>query len=237
MNIVKKVLGIVCYVVTAFWILVSIVSFTTPEIGAVAGIFFLILALAFALIGRHVFKKPKLDSMVSSTLTPTTMPKMPVVNEPKDPQEAQAPIKASNKDEIKQYKCYVAGLYYRQEELVNDVLSENPDYSMTKKEIIDACMEDERIYQYELFYAAADLVPEPNNPHDPNAIKVIVYDTHIGYIPAEKTKSVKKIMDTKNIVLVGCEIYGGPYKVLPDENSSIVRGSDNFKSSICIEYK
>ncbi len=237
MNIVKKVLGIVCYVVTAFWILVSIVSFTTPEIGAVAGIFFLILALAFALIGRHVFKKPKLGSTVSSTLTPTTMPKTPVVNEPKDPQEAQAPIKASNKDEIKQYKCYVAGLYYRQEKLVNDVLSENPDYSMTKKEIIDACMEDERIYQYELFYSAADLVPEPDNPHDPNAIKVIVYDTHIGYIPAEKAKSVKRIMDTKSIISVGCDIYGGPYKYLSDEDSSIVRKSDNFKANICIEYK
>lgn len=39
-----------------------------------------------------------------------------------------------------------------------------------------------------------ELVPEPDNKHDPNAIKVIMNGQHIGYVPKEKTADVKKIL-------------------------------------------
>ena len=39
-----------------------------------------------------------------------------------------------------------------------------------------------------------ELVPEPDNPHDPNAIKVIMNGQHIGYVPKEKTADIKKIL-------------------------------------------
>ena len=39
-----------------------------------------------------------------------------------------------------------------------------------------------------------ELIPEPENEHDPNAIKVIVDGQHIGYVPADKCAKVKKIL-------------------------------------------
>ncbi|MBR2555101.1 MAG: HIRAN domain-containing protein [Aeriscardovia sp.] len=43
-----------------------------------------------------------------------------------------------------------------------------------------------------------ELIEEPENKHDPNAIKVIVDGQHIGYVPAKKCEKVKKIL-TKTI--------------------------------------
>ena len=39
-----------------------------------------------------------------------------------------------------------------------------------------------------------ELIPEPENKHDPNAIKVIVDGQHIGYVPAKECEKVKKIL-------------------------------------------
>lgn len=36
------------------------------------------------------------------------------------------------------------------------------------------------------------LVPEPNNPHDPNAIRIQAPDgTHLGYVPKDRTAEVR----------------------------------------------
>ena len=39
-----------------------------------------------------------------------------------------------------------------------------------------------------------DLIPEPDNPHDPNAIRVYMNGKHIGYVPKEKTAKVRKFL-------------------------------------------
>ena len=44
-----------------------------------------------------------------------------------------------------------------------------------------------------------ELVEEPTNKHDPNAIKVIVDGHHIGYIPAKKCTKVKTILHSGTI--------------------------------------
>jgi len=146
------------------------------------------------------------------------------------------PVVSIPKD-FKTTSFLVAGIYYREADVIENLLFENPDFEMRKKEIIECCMEDMDIYKYEPFYGHADLVPEPDNPHDPNAIKVVVHGVHIGYVPAKKTKSIKKILDSNNVIEIGCEIYGGPYKILPDEGADIERGKTDIKSKISIEYK
>lgn len=42
----------------------------------------------------------------------------------------------------------------------------------------------------------ADLIPEPDNKYDPNAIRVYVKGKHIGYVPQKKTVKVKSILPT-----------------------------------------
>lgn len=36
---------------------------------------------------------------------------------------------------------------------------------------------------------------EPNNPYDPNAIKISIYDTIVGYIPKRWTEIVGSVME------------------------------------------
>ena len=95
--------------------------------------------------------------------------------------------------------------------------TENPDYSMTKKELIEAGMTEERIWKCSFSPSSIRLVPEPDNPHDPNAIKVLVDGIHVGYIKQGSCAHIRNIYKNKSIVQVSCEISGGPYKFVSED--------------------
>lgn len=42
---------------------------------------------------------------------------------------------------------------------------------------------------------AGQLVPDPDNEHDPDAIKICVGDYHLGYVPKDQTDIVRHIWD------------------------------------------
>ena len=104
----------------------------------------------------------------------------------------------------------------------------------TKKEIKEDGLEDTFLYKYGIAFTSAELVPEPENPHDPNAIKVIADGVFVGHVPAKESKAVRKIMDEKKIIKTECQIYGGDYKVLDYDSSSIRKGSTNLKAVVSI---
>lgn len=91
----------------------------------------------------------------------------------------------------------------------------------------------------------ADLVPEPDNPKDPNAIKVLVNDVQIGYVPAEKTGVVKELLSSKKVQSVTSEFYGGPFKIITEDYDdekdkeiySIEKESHYIGAEITIEYE
>ena len=89
---------------------------------------------------------------------------------------------------------------------------DNNDYSMSKKEIVDSFMTDERIYQYCFYPSKVELLPEPENPYDPNAIKVIVDNEHVGYIKKGSCKHLLKVISEDRIGGIDCDIGGGNYK-------------------------
>lgn len=64
----------------------------------------------------------------------------------------------------------IAGLYFHQEE-TSALLDNDGEYS-----------------------GACQLVPEPDNPHDKNAIKVVIRGVHVGYVPAVKCSEVAERM-------------------------------------------
>lgn len=89
---------------------------------------------------------------------------------------------------------------------------ENSDYNMTKRQIIDNFMTDERIYKYSFYGSKVTLLPEPTNPYDPNAIKVIIDGQHVGYIKKGSCKHLLKMIAENRIHGIDCDIGGGPYK-------------------------
>ena len=148
---------------------------------------------------------------------------------------ARKPIpKYKPAEDCDSYNFAVAGVYYHQDEIIEGLMEENPEYELTKKEIKEDGLEDTFLYKYGIAFTSAELVPEPENPHDPNAIKVIADGVFVGHVPAKETKAVRKIMDEKKIIKTECQIYGGDYKVLDYDSSSIRKGSTNLKAVVSI---
>lgn len=107
----------------------------------------------------------------------------------------------------------VAGTSYHLDAIMA-LAQENPDYDLTKREIIDDGLTDERIYQYTFADGPVELVDDPDNEYDPNAIKVLVAGQHIGYIKRGSTGRIHRLQRSDRVLGVTAEIYGGKYKVV-----------------------
>lgn len=117
---------------------------------------------------------------------------------------------------VKSTTHHVTGINYYMDNIMS-LASENPDYDMTKKEIIEEDMIDERIWKYDFDDVNVKLVPEPDNPHDPNAIMVLVGGKQVGYIKAGSCSKVLKLISSGKIRGIDCTIGGGPYKIVYEE--------------------
>lgn len=107
----------------------------------------------------------------------------------------------------------VAGTTYHLDAIM-ELAEDNPDYDMTQREIIDTGMEEQRIYQYTFPDSPVELVDDPDNEQDPDAIKVLVAGQHIGYIKRGSTKRIHKLQRAGRVLGVTAEIYGGRYKIV-----------------------
>ena len=124
-----------------------------------------------------------------------------------------AAAKAPEKPRAKFERHKVAGTSYHMDAIMA-LAQENPDYDLTKREIIDDGLTDERIYQYTFTDGPVELVDDPDNEYDPNAIKVLVAGQHIGYIKRGSTGRVHNLQRAGRVLGVTAEIYGGKYKVV-----------------------
>lgn len=132
----------------------------------------------------------------------------------------------------------VAGVSYRQEE-IQSLGCINPDYSLTKKELMECHSDGDKVYKYDFYIDNVILEPEPTNTHDPNAIKVIADNTHIGYIKQGKCSEVRNLLNSEKKLSIDIEIHGGPYKELyctEDDTYEIEKGSYDFSATVSILY-
>ena len=137
------------------------------------------------------------------------------------PVEAQAvPVEApaEQKEEAKnwakrdQFKIYkVAGTSYRLDSLM-ELAEENEEYSYGKERLIEEELTYRRVWKYEFYTGAAELVPEPDNSYDPNAIKVTLSGRHVGYIKAGSCAHLLKLLREGRIGKLYADAGGGPYK-------------------------
>lgn len=106
-------------------------------------------------------------------------------------------------------KLKVVGTSYRKND-ISSVMSGNRLYNLPDDAFMKKIAQGENIYRFKYRKADAVLVPEPTNPHDANAIKVMVDDIQVGYIPAEHCAELKKKLGKVKSSRV--EIYGGDYR-------------------------
>lgn len=131
---------------------------------------------------------------------------------PPQPEKLQViPPVSSVEAKIKKYK--VTGTSHYLDNILG-LATENIDYDLSKKELVDEGYDNERIYQYNFYPSKTELVPEPDNPYDPNAVKVMVDGVLVGYIKAGSCTHILKVLKEDRIVKIECEIGGGNYKYL-----------------------
>lgn len=106
-------------------------------------------------------------------------------------------------------KIDVVGEYYRKDDICA-VLSGNRMYNLPDDAFIEKVEARRNIYRYKYRETDVVLVPEPTNQHDPNAIKVMVDNFHVGYIPAGQCAELKKKLN--KIKSVRAKIHNGDYK-------------------------
>ena len=97
------------------------------------------------------------------------------------------------------------------------LMSENDVYDLSKKELIEEGYTDERVYELEPYHGTATLEPEPDNPHDSKAIKVMADGVHIGYIKAGSCAHIHNLLREGRIKKAEIEIKGGAYKCVEEE--------------------
>lgn len=145
------------------------------------------------------------------TEAPTGLPETPKVETPKAASQAETP-KATGKVETHK----VAGISHYPD-AVEALGVDNDDYNLSKRELIEEGRTAERIYRTDYFVSRVELVPEPGNPYDPNAIKVICDGQHIGYIKSGSCSRVHRLLREDLIETIEAEVAGGPYKILLED--------------------
>ncbi len=106
-----------------------------------------------------------------------------------------------------------AGTSFRQKE-IGSLSHLNDDYLISKRDAIDLDMMYKKIYQYVFSPQNVQLIEEPDNEYDPNAIKIVIDNVHIGYIKRDDCLYVKELIERGLIRKVTADIHGGKYKRL-----------------------
>lgn len=117
--------------------------------------------------------------------------------------------------------------YHKEEaEIAADFLSEGVHYFGKDNKSLKSYMLEtyKPVYKYnKLKTVDVHLLPEPSNPHDQNAIQVLVNNIFVGYIPASIAAQISTYIANPNYrydaILTG---RGGPYKTLDIETERVI---------------
>lgn len=150
------------------------------------------------------------------------------------PEEA----KASKKSGLVQNTTFsVVGTSYHMDSF-NQVLKQvarlNPDFKKDKRALRKEGKEGVTIYEYLFTNAPAELVPEPDNEFDSNAVRVDVNGLCVGYIKKGACSRVKNLLKNKEIISIEAKFFGGKSKYFLDDRD--FKDSTNFGCNVTIKY-
>ncbi len=131
-------------------------------------------------------------------------------------------VKSSSKSDFggplpSAYTFEVAGTNFRMDNIIR-LATPMKKWSMTNEQILQK-YPGKRIYRYYFVNNPVQLVPEPTNPHDPNAIMVLINNIHVGYIPSQDISTVSQYLKTGPVTL-DANISGGEYKIVYEDGQS-----------------
>lgn len=123
--------------------------------------------------------------------------------------------------------------YY--ENNIRKLACDNPDWKLTIPQIQKSGKTGKKIFKHHYVNKPVKLKLEADNPHDKNAIAVIVAGELVGYISRNDNIHVKEILQKHEIKSLSGFIGGGEYKII-DEDGDKLRGEFGFSVNIRIKY-
>lgn len=194
--------------------------------------FFLMAVSGFLIfLGLKFVKKPKVE--------PATFKSRKDVQEKND---------VFPKDSVQSYTFRAAGVTKEndREENIQKILQEVAEEDREFEELYEGLsntdiLEDygagEKVYELPLTDRYdIGLVPEPDNPYDSEAIKVVhKHFGHIGYVPRIDTSEVKHIVDNYDYG-ISWSLVGGRYKTVDSKGEKVKTGNDTYGVEVELIY-
>lgn len=195
-----------------FGALLIIISFFIMPLGILTilcGIYLLIQGAAYN--SSASILEGKINALKQVPPTPQVTAKPPIQT-----RTPSKPFSTNSKPGLSYENHNIAGTSYRQQQIAS-LGYRNDEYEQSRKELIENYIDDEKIY--EIIFSPTDikLIEEPENEYDPNAIKVLIDNVHVGYIKKGSCSHIKKLLASGKIKKITADIHGGKYKYIYNE--------------------
>ena len=200
-----------------------------------AGILITILGIPLLLIGMFPFVIIGIVFILLSKYYSNLL-NAPVNNN----EEIYEPIKqqkATIHDELLKTENHrVAGVSHYEKNLLL-LANKNDNFMLNKKQLVKKTLLNKNIYEYTFFPKKVELIEEPDNEYDPNAVKVLIDGQHVGYIKRGSTSHVKKILNSNNVKEITAKILGGRYKYVEGMDPyEMETDRDPYRITLSITY-
>lgn len=103
---------------------------------------------------------------------------------------------------------------------IKSLMFENAEYSLSNKELLDSYNDGDDIPEYVSSAKHVDLVPEPENKYDSNAVRCDIEGVKVGYVKRGSCSHVKNLLVSPDFkyVMIDKLIYGKVKHVYSDDN-------------------
>ncbi len=133
---------------------------------------------------------------------------------------------------VKSY-CFVK----KDEELI-ELLHCDPKFDLSTKELLEKGYADKRVYRFYSDYKADEITlePEPKNPVDKNAVKIILDGKFFGYVNKDDAPKIKQLLKKGIITDLHLHNHGGPVRKI-FSNGKCTADRYEFDTSLTITYE
>ena len=152
----------------------------------------------------------------------------------KSPLAKLFPGKFSEKPPLKKETFYLTGVSYYEKNILK-LVETNPMWSFSPDQIRSKGLDCNIVYRYRYTVKPVQLVEEPKNPNDKNAVAAYMSGQLIGYIKREDNAHIKHVKNHSTVKSISGHITGGEYKIIYDDGN-MEHNSKSFSVKIEIEY-
>ena len=115
--------------------------------------------------------------------------------------------------------CEVVGESYYKENIAQ-LGRISKSYYWPQERLYEKFVDGDRVYKYSFDELEAELVDEPDNPYDPNAIRVEIDGVTVGHIAKENTKRIRELKAEAPVIKAN--ISSGTYKEISETEEGLL---------------